>query len=146
MLVVKLNESFAGEGNALLDLGNVISQAERDQLSGTSLADRESYLQSVTEKIMKAFEQMQFQSAIEKWDSFRRKITSLGALAEVFIDGNNKTSPSGQACITGNGQVLILSTHEQVLGGASKQMYLGCSFPAHQDYKIKVQEYTTKGN
>ena len=33
------------------------------------------------------------------------------------------------------GLVEVLSSHEQVLGGASGQTYLGCSFPAAESYR-----------
>ena len=28
-----------------------------------------------------------------------------------------------------------ISTHDQILGGDSGQIYLGCSFPARDDYR-----------
>jgi hypothetical protein len=78
-------------------------------------------------KILTAFPKIIFQSKIETWETFKSKVIAMGWLAELYIDGFNKTSPSGQACIDRNGEVTILSTHEQVLGGESKQVYLGCT-------------------
>jgi len=68
----------------------------------------------------------------------------MGILAEEFFDGPIKTSPSGQAFIDKNGHVTLLSTHEQLLSGLDKMVYLGCSFPANEDYRIQIQEYTKK--
>ena len=33
-----------------------------------------------------------------------------------------------------------ISTHDQILGGPSGQTFLGCSFPAHQDYRMQIAE------
>ncbi|HEV8623834.1 MAG TPA: peptide ligase PGM1-related protein, partial [Acidimicrobiia bacterium] len=33
----------------------------------------------------------------------------------------------------------ILSTHDQILGGPQNQIYLGCRFPAHPDYRLAIQ-------
>jgi hypothetical protein len=35
--------------------------------------------------------------------------------------------------------VLPTSTHDQILGGPSGQVYQGCSFPAHEDYRMAIQ-------
>ena len=32
-----------------------------------------------------------------------------------------------------------ISTHDQVLGGASGQVFLGCTFPAMEDYRMDIQ-------
>ena len=39
------------------------------------------------------------------------------------------------------GQVEVLSSHEQVLGGASGQTYLGCSFPAAEPYRAELMRH-----
>ena len=39
-----------------------------------------------------------------------------------------------------DGTVELLSTHDQLLGGASGQMYLGCVFPADPDYAVAISE------
>ncbi len=74
----------------------------------------------------------------------RRKIPHMGVLAEEFLDGQFKTSPSGQACIDKNGVVGMLSTHEQILGGLDKMVYLGCTFPASEETRLTVQAYAKK--
>jgi len=94
--------------------------------------------------VVHSFESMRFASKVEKWDSFKKKIPIMGILAEEFFDGPIKTSPSGQAFIDKNGHVTLLSTHEQLLSGLDKMVYLGCSFPANEDYRIQIQEYTKK--
>jgi len=51
-----------------------------------------------------------------------------------------KRSPSVQGRITPLGEVEILSTHDQILGGPNGQIYLGCRFPADEAYRLTLQE------
>jgi hypothetical protein len=44
------------------------------------------------------------------------------------------------ARIDPHGEVVLLSTHDQILGGPSNQMYLGCRFLAADLYRRKVQD------
>ena len=36
--------------------------------------------------------------------------------------------------------MLQISTHDQILGGPSGQLYVGCTFPAHEGYRLQIQE------
>ncbi len=124
-LVVKLNEGFSGEGNAILDLrrlGNPSSHLERVQT------------------ICQAFPQLSFQGFNETWPNFQTKIGHLGAIVEAFVEGEIKQSPSVQGCITPMGTVEILSTHDQILGGPDGQIFLGCQFPAAENYRLQLQD------
>lgn len=128
-IVIKLNEGFSGEGNALLDLRDmqavapgVVSQTER------------------VEAIHHQFQQLQFQSKHETWANFSSRIPELGAIAEAFIEGEEKRSPSVQGQITPSGKVEILSTHDQIFDGPGGQIFLGCSFPADAAYRLQLQE------
>lgn len=125
-VVVKLNEAFSGEGNALLDL-RPIAQAP-DKLTAIS----------------QSLSQMQFQAPQEHWDSYRARFAELGGIVECFIEGNNKQSPSVQGQVTPVGQVEIISTHDQILDAPDGQIFLGCSFPAAAPYRLKLQEYGLK--
>ncbi|HEY9810675.1 MAG TPA: peptide ligase PGM1-related protein [Halomicronema sp.] len=123
-MVVKLNEGFSGEGNAILDL--------------TPLGDINSI--NPVQVIRDSFPFLRFQSTGETWDNFSSKIPELGAIVEAFIEGEEKRSPSVQGRIAPNGEVEILSTHDQILGGPDGQVYLGCRFPADESYRLKLQE------
>jgi hypothetical protein len=83
---------------------------------------------------------MRFQATQENWQNFSSKITELGAIVEAFIEGEIKRSPSVQARITPTGEVEILSTHDQILGGPDGQIYLGCKFPADEAYRLQLQQ------
>ena len=37
-----------------------------------------------------------------------------------------------------------ISTHDQLLGGPSGQVFLGCVFPAHESYRMRMQELAIK--
>jgi len=38
----------------------------------------------------------------------------------------------------------VISTHDQILGGPSGQVFLGCRFPARDDYRMRIQEAGAK--
>ncbi|GFE70592.1 peptide ligase PGM1-related protein [Chroococcus sp. FPU101] len=133
-MVVKLNEGFSGEGNAVLDLRPITKEID---ISTTTLEDKQ-YL------IEKQLEKLSFQAAEETWETFSSRIPELGAIVEAFIEGEEKRSPSVQGYISPMGQVEILSTHDQILGGPDGQIYLGCKFPADDAYRLKLQEIGLK--
>lgn len=129
-IVIKLNEGFSGEGNALLDLRPLASVAP-----GVS-----SHAQRVG-AIYRSFGQLRFQAPCETWPNFSSRIPELGAIAEAFVEGDEKRSPSVQGRVNPNGDVEILSTHDQILGGPDGQIFLGCRFPADDAYRLEIQEY-----
>ena len=49
-------------------------------------------------------------------------------------------SPSVQLRVVPGGRVELLSTHDQMLGGASGQSYLGCVFPASEEYAALIAD------
>jgi hypothetical protein len=61
-----------------------------------------------------------------------------GGIVEELIAGERFTSPSVQVDVTPFGDVDILSTHEQVLGGETGQVYTGCRFPADPSYAAEL--------
>ncbi len=126
-MVIKLNVGFSGEGNALLDLRPI------HKLLPKSHAQRVAALSE-------HFSTLRFQSSCETWPSFSSRIPEVGAIVEAFIEGEQKRSPSVQGLIAPTGEVEILSTHDQILGGPDGQIFLGCSFPADAAYRLDLQE------
>ena len=61
-----------------------------------------------------------------------------GGIVEERIEGDDFRSPSAQLRISPSGQVDILSTHDQVLGGPHGQTYFGCRFPADPEYAPQI--------
>jgi hypothetical protein len=72
------------------------------------------------------------------YEQFFKKFEELGGIIEAFIDGNIKTSPSAQCRINPLGEVEVLSTHDQLLGGEDNQVFIGASFPASKDYAVDI--------
>ena len=62
---------------------------------------------------------------------------------EAFIDGDRKASPSVQCRINPLGEIEIISTHDQLLGGVDEQVFLGASFPASTAYSVETAEMAT---
>ncbi|HYL06579.1 MAG TPA: peptide ligase PGM1-related protein [Thermoanaerobaculia bacterium] len=116
--VIKLDDSFSGEGNAIFRYPGTRSRAAvRDALAAIEL--------SVPD---------------ETPDSYFAKFAGMGGVVEEFIDGREKASPSTQLRISPYGEVLTISTHDQILGGPSQQVFLGCRFPARDEYRMRMQE------
>jgi hypothetical protein len=69
---------------------------------------------------------------------FMSKFKQMGGIVEAFVDGEVKESPSVQCRITPVGTSEVLSTHDQVLGGESGQIYIGAQFPAADDYAVDI--------
>ncbi|MBW4617079.1 MAG: carboxylate-amine ligase [Desmonostoc vinosum HA7617-LM4] len=128
-MVVKLNEGISGEGNALLDLKPIMNVAPGHGSSDQRVA-----------AISDRFATMRFQAKQETWENFSKRIPELGAIVEAFVEGEIKRSPSVQGRITPSGEVEILSTHDQILGGPDGQIYLGCKFPADESYRLQLQQ------
>jgi biotin carboxylase len=111
-VVVKLNNGFSGQGNAIVDLADVASPIDRSRTT--------------------------FCAEGESWPSFTEKIVAEGAIVEELVRGPDVRSPSVQLSIAPDGAVEVLSTHDQVLGGPDNQVYLGCRFPAHRGYRATI--------
>lgn len=119
--VVKLNEGFSGEGNALLPL-------EPLNLTDSSGPERR-------QRLRQALEQLAMPAL-----SWREQLSRQGAVVEAWLEGGDAcTSPSVQGTIHPGGRVEVLSTHEQILGGPTGQTYKGCRFPAAEPYRAALQ-------
>lgn len=114
-VVVKLNNGFSGQGNAIVDV---------DEGFG-SLTDRNTT----------------FCAESENWPSFGQKIQAEGAVVEELIRGPNVVSPSVQMRILADGSFEVVSTHDQILGGPDDQVYLGCRFPADPSYRKEIRDH-----
>jgi PGM1 C-terminal domain len=130
-MVVKLNEGFSGEGNAILDLRTIQEVAPQQ--------DSPALHQARVDALKEQFACMSFEAKAETWANFSRQIPGLGAIVEAFLEGE-KRSPSVQGVVSPLGEVEIISTHDQILGGPNGQIYLGCKFPADERYRLRLQE------
>ncbi|MGF1554493.1 MAG: peptide ligase PGM1-related protein [Paracoccaceae bacterium] len=121
-VVVKLNEGFSGEGNAILDL--------RGAPEGAAL----------NAWVARRLPKMRFVAGDLGWEGFEAKLAEMGGVVEAFVEGRAKRSPSVQYRVDPHGRLEAVSTHDQVTGGLSGQVYEGCRFPAEGSYRRAIQE------
>ena len=119
--VVKLNEGFSGEGNAVFRFDDALSGAGLKAWVRDRIPD------------------MAFEAKDMSWELFGTKVEEMGGIVEAFVEGDDKRSPSAQYRIDPSGNLEAVSTHDQVLGGNAGQVFLGCRFPADGDYRLEVQ-------
>jgi hypothetical protein len=119
--VIKLNDGFSGEGNAIL-----------------------KYPENITGKAMYNWIHHNLHDAIKpvakdlSIDKFMEKLVLMEGIVEAFIEGDVKTSPSVQCRINPRGEVDIISTHDQVLSGEDGQIFIGAHFPANESYRADI--------
>ena len=111
-VVVKLNHGFSGQGNVIIAAEDL--DVPLPQTPSVFCADDES------------------------WETFIPKIAAEGAVVEELVRGPGATSPSVQLRILPGGRSEVLSTHDQILGGPDDQIYLGCRFPAREEYRADI--------
>jgi PGM1 C-terminal domain len=78
-------------------------------------------------------------AALPAW--FRDELGSSGGVVEEMIVGDRLRSPSVQVDLLPGGEVRVLATHDQVLGGDNGQVYLGCRFPADPAYAADLARH-----
>lgn len=121
--VVKINEGFSGEGNGVF-----------------TYPDDPEDPQAIRGKL----QELEWSSQQEHIGSFLRKYEQMGGVVEEMVEAEEVRSPSVQMRITPDGRPVLVSSHEQVLGGKTGQVYLGCRFPSLQDYRLMIQDHAMK--
>jgi hypothetical protein len=117
--VLKLDEGFSGEGNAVFEYKADDDHARiRDTLSA----------------------RLRYEATDMDYPTYARKFTELGGIVEAWIDGADKCSPSVQLRVNALGTLEIISTHDQILGGPNSQTFLGSRFPADVRYRQSLQQ------
>lgn len=111
-VVVKIDNSGAGDGNIVLRFADVVSS------SGDGMRTR-----------------------VASFPGWFLEELRAGGIVEELITGERFTSPSVQVDVTPVGDVAVLATHEQVLGGDSGQVYTGCRFPADPSYAPELARH-----
>ena len=109
--VLKLDKGVSGLGNALVDLAAIDGDVRR----ALELEDAELGI-----------------------DEYLEELDGQGGIVEERIEGDDFRSPSVQLRISPAGQVDIMSTHDQILGGPHGQTYFGCHFPADEEYASRL--------
>jgi hypothetical protein len=119
--VVKMNEGFSGEGNAIYRYPDL---EINDELERNIAATLSQHLKPVAKDLSIPI--------------FLEKFNAMGGIVEVFLEAEMKRSPSVQCVINPDKTIDIASTHDQLLGGDDGQIFLGAIFPADKEYSISL--------
>ena len=126
--LVKLNDAVAGKGNALVDLAGLTPPGAPNERA------------ELTESVRS----MTLEDAETTLDRYLATFADRGGIVEERIAAAELRSPSVQLRVTPFGDVELLSTHDQLLGGPTGQSYLGCRFPADFAYARPITEQAEK--
>ena len=110
--VVKLDDAVYGEGNRVIALRDLPPPGTREEQAAIDVRLRtlpSPYLAKLGD----------------------------GGIVEELIGGEIH-SPSVQMRILPGGDAVVVSTHDQVLGGELGQTFVACSFPAERDYTAAI--------
>ena len=110
--VVKLDDAVYGEGNLVIALRDLPPPCTREEQAAIDIRLRtlpSSYLEKLAD----------------------------GGIVEELIAGEIR-SPSVQMRILPGGDPVVVSTHDQVLGGELGQTFVACRFPAERDYAAAI--------
>ncbi len=119
--VIKLNDGFSGDGNAILKYPDHISKKEMYDWIHHNLY----------KQIIPVAKDLSIEMFLEK---FRL----MEGIVEAFMEGDETISPSIQCRINPLGEVDIISTHDQVLSGEHGQVFSGAHFPAGESYRKEI--------
>ena len=122
-VVLKHDEGVAGFGNALLDVRGVDA--------------------STRAGVERALAQIRPENKGIDADEFIERFAD-GGIVEELITGEELRSPSVQMRATPLGEVELLSTHDQLLGGQSGQSFIGSVFPASDEYAREIAREALK--
>jgi len=119
--VIKVNEGFSGEGNAIYRYPDVPLESNLAQYIAESFSNQfRPVANDLSEKL------------------FFEKYALMGGIVEEFLEGEIKMSPSVQCVINPDKTIDIVSTHDQLLGGDDGQVFLGAIFPAGKEYSVSL--------
>jgi hypothetical protein len=119
--IIKLNDGFSGDGNAILKYPEDVSKKELFNWIHHNLY----------KEIIPVAKDLSI-------DTFLEKFVHMEGIVEAFVEGEVKASPSVQCRINPLGEVDVISTHDQVLGGESGQVFEGAHFPANESYRVEI--------
>lgn len=110
-VVVKTDNSGAGDGNRVVRLVGPAAAVARSALAG--------------------------------WEPWYHDDLARGAVVEELLEAPYTAFPSVQVNIdpTAGGEVEVVSTHEQVVGGPTGHVYQGCIFPADPAYAAQLADH-----
>jgi PGM1 C-terminal domain len=126
--IVKLNEGVAGRGNAVVELRDLPAPGDADEEA----------------ELRRRVDGMAFEHGATRLEDYLANLARDGGIVEERIVGSELRSPSVQLRVTPLGDVELLSSHDQLLGGPSGQSFLGCRFPADPAYAEAITREAAK--
>jgi len=118
-VMVKVNEAAGGIGNGVVDLRGAGDRAAVEKrVQAVALDDPDG-----------------------SREAFFDQLGRMGGIVEERLDGREVASPSVQIRISPDGVAEVLSTHDQILGGQTGQMFLGARLPADPGYASEIARH-----
>ncbi len=127
-VIAKLNEGVSGMGNAIIDVAGLPDPGVATE----------------SQAIAQRIREMRFEMSEMTYEKYVEKVIDAGAIVEELIVGEAFESPSAQMRVSPLGELELLSTHDQLLGGPSGQTYLGATFPADSQYGVQIMREAAK--
>lgn len=127
-VLVKLNEGVSGMGNATILL---------DELPASGSAEEAGALR---DRVLS----LECESDLVTVGEYLQLLSAGGGVVEQRLIGTEIRSPSVQMRVTPLGELEILSTHDQMLGGPGGQIYFGARFPADPGYAVAITHEAEK--
>jgi len=124
-VILKLNEGFAGAGNAVFPLGVLRKQGV--------LAEAEA-----VRRVVEALPRRTRVHGGVGFPDYLQTFSRQGGVVEAYLEGVRHESPTVQVYLTPLREVLVDSTHDQIMGGREHMNYLGCRFPARPEYRHEL--------
>jgi len=121
-VVIKHNEGVSGFGNAILDLAGLPAPGDPGE----------------QDAIQEHLERLPVEGPGASPERYLEMLQEEGGVVEEMVSGEEVRSPSAQLRVTPLGKVELLSTHDQILGGESGQIFLGSRFPADPAYAAMI--------
>ena len=107
--VIKLNEGFAGRGNAIVRLDEPLRPLD---VTTVELIDEQ-----------------------ETWGGYVEKLDSCGAVVEELLEGPAIGSSCVQMRIAPTGTSQVVSAYDMLLTGDRGHVFSGCRYPAHERHR-----------
>jgi hypothetical protein len=116
--IVKLDEGVSGWGNAVVELSDQPPPGHATEAAALARRARE----------------LRFEAAGQTLEGYLSALAAQGGVVEERLAGEEFRSPSVQMRVTPLGEVEVLSSHDQLLGGPMGMTFMGSVFPADPAY------------
>jgi hypothetical protein len=127
-VLVKLNEAEPGDGNATINLDGLPEPGD--------LAEPAALTRCVRA--------MRFEAKGMDLEGYLARLRQGGGIVEELVSGDALRSPCVQICVTPQGEVEVLSTHDPLLGGPGDESCVGHSAPADRAYAGLITDEARK--